>query len=433
MLSLKKRREEKLKEKELLNKIKEEEKEIEKDLPPEEKYTITQMFEMLTKKSEEDIEYESYLTEEEKQEEQESKKQEKKIIITAGSILLAVIILLIIGVNIFYNTFKPDIFKVTEPLLVSYYENKYGEKIKINSIEELTYQNDEKEIIKTGIYLATTKNNKHLMCINNELIGDDISISSINNEFLEYITTHNPNTNLITHEVDLSYQDYYINFNRNLEYINTLPSDTSLNELITSGKLTVTYKLAYQGDINIEEYQNLLNRFSNDSKFYLVKHEVGLPINLKIVTKEKIIDLNVTSEIQKEENITNIELSRDFNGVTSLELTSISQSGLEALDNHELTNGLLIEYEKERQYNKDEEEKSNYYMLRISNSSWKQHSTIQLSKSKSGNKYRELKKEEYKDIIFFEVGGYTYLISEEEALIATKKAKKGLLCNLGIC
>lgn len=433
MLSLKKRREEKLKEKELLNKIKEEEKEIEKDLPPEEKYTITQMFEMLTNKSEEDIEYESYLTEEEKQEEQESKKQEKRIIITAGSILLAVIIILIVGVNIFYNTFKPDILKVTQHLLESYYEEKYGEKVKINSIEELTYQNDEKEIIKTGIYLATTKDNKHLMCVNNELIGDDISIGSINSELLEYITINTPSTNLITHEVDLSYQDYYINFNRNLGYINTLPSNTSLNELIISDKLTITYKLIYQGDINIEEYQNLLNSFSSDSKFYLIRHEVGLPTNLKIVTKEEILDLNVTSEIQKEENITNIELSRDFNSVTSVELTSISKSGLESLDNYELTNGLLIEYEKERQYNKDEVEKTSYYMLRVSNSHWNQHSTIQLSKSKYGNKYRELKKEEYNDIIFIEVGGYTYIISEEEALIATKTAKKGFLCNLGIC
>lgn len=433
MISLKKRREEKQKEKELLRKMEEEEKEIEKELPPEDTYSFSQMLEMLHGKSEEDLEYESYLTEEELKEEEGKRKQEKKYMIIAGSIFITAITITIIGVNVFYNTFKADILKITQPLLESFYEEKYGEKPQISSIEELTYQNEEREIIKTGIYLATTKDNKHLMCINNEQIGDDISITSTKNELLEYMTINTPSTNMITHEVDISYQDYYVKFNRNLEYIRTLPSNMNLNDLIMSGKLTVTYKLVYQGEINISEYQNILNNFSTDSKFYLIKHEVGLPTNLKIISKDKTIDLNVTGEVKKDENITNIEFSRDFNAVTSIELTSISKSGLKAIGDYDLTNGLLIEYEGERRYRQEEIEKTNYYMLRVSNSIWNQTSSIQVETRKSGNQYRELDPSAYKDVIFIEVGGYTYIISEEEVLIATKIAKKGFLCNLGIC
>lgn len=433
MLSLKQRREEKKKEKELLKRIEEEEKAIEKELPPEDTYSLKDTFTLLKNKSEEDIEYESYLTEEEIKEEQDRAKQEKKIAIIAGSIFMVAIILTVVGVNVFYNTFKADILKITQPLLEDYYEEKYGEKAEITNIQELTYQNEERETINTGIYLATTKNNKHLMCINNDLIGDDISISSINNNLLEYFLVNAPTTNLITHSIDVSYEDYYIDFNRNLDYINVLPSNKSLEELLISNKLTVTYKLVYQGDININEYQNILNTFSKDSKLYLIKHEVGLPTNLKIITKDKVIDLDVTGEVKKEENITNIELSREFNNVTQVEITSVSQSGLEATGDYDLTNGLLIEYEVERQYSKDEIPKSSYYMLRVSNSPWNQTTAVQVSTSKSTNRYRELDAASATDIIYIEVGGYTYIISENEALIATKTAKKGFLCNLGIC
>lgn len=432
MLSLKKRREEKKKEKELLKKIEEEEKEIAKELPPEDKYTFRELMEVLHGKSEEDIEYESYLTEEELKEEEEKKKQEKKIFIIAGTVFTVAVVLVVVGVNVFYNTFKADILKITQPLLENYYEEKYGEKTKITNIEELTYKNEEREEIKTGIYLATTKDNRHLMCVNNEIIGDDIDINSRKNELLEYMSTNTPNTNMITHEADISYQDYYIKFNRYLEYIKTLPSNTNLNELIASGKLTVTYKLVYQEDINLNEYQNLLNNFSNDSKFYLIKHEVGLPTNLKILTKEKVIDLNVTGEVKKEDNITNIELARDFNGVTSVDITNISKSGLQSISEYNLTNGLLIEFEKERRSNKDDIEKSNYYMIRVSSSPWNQ-SSVQVETRKSGNQYRELLPNEYKDVVFIEVGGSTYIIGDEEVLIATKTEKKGFLCNLGIC
>lgn len=432
VLSFKKRREDKKKEKELLKKIAEEEKEIEKELPPEEKYTFLSIIESISSK-EEEIEYESYLTEEELQEERARKKREKKITIIAASVFIIFITSMIIGTNIIYNVFKSDLLKITQPLLESYYEEKYGEKVKISSIEELTYQNEDKKTINTGIYLATTKNNQHLMCINNELIGDDISINSINNELLDYIVNFTPSTSLITHAVDISYQDYYVKFNRSLDYIKTLPSNKSLNELIATKKLTITYKLVYQGDINIAEYQNLLDNFSSDSKLYLIKHEVGLPTNLKIISKEKIIDLNVTSEIKIEDNITNIELSREANGVTSVDLTTISKSGMESLGEYNLNNGLLIQYEKERRYRDEEKEKTNYYMLRVSNSPWNQSSVIQVSSRKFGDNYRELEKQEYKDLIFIEVGGYTYIIGDEPALIATKTAKKGFLCNLGIC
>lgn len=271
------------------------------------------------------------------------------------------------------------------------------------------------------------------MCINNELIGDDISITALNNELLEYLLNNTPSTNLISHSLDLSYRDYYINFNRNLDYIKVLPSNKNLTELVASNKLTITYKVVYQGDINIQEYQNLLTSFSNDSKIYMIKHEVGLPTNLKIISKDQVIDLNVTSEIKKEDNITNVEFSRDFNSVSSVEVTPISKSGLEATGDYDLTNGLLIEFEKERRHSKDEIPKTNYFMLKVSNSIWNQSSIVQVSTSKSTNRYRELTKETYKDLVFIEVGGYTYIIGDEEALIATKTTKKGFLCNLGIC
>ncbi len=422
------KKKQKQQEKELLKQMKEEEKALEAELPDEEKTGLLDIFKLLSGPDEEEQEYYSYLTEDEIKEEEARKKSEKKIAIIAIATILTMTIIIVVGVNIFYNTFKGDLLKVTEPIMKEYYKERYNEDVKITNIEELTYQDKTtNEEIKTGIYLATTDENKHIISVNNELLGDDISTSAISDEVLNYISEFSSNTDVISHSLELSYQDYYYSFNRYLDYINALPYNISLDELIASKKLTVTYKLIYQNDINFDEYLNIINNFSDDSAFYLIKHEMGLPVNLTIIKKDSITSLDVIARTPKEEDITHIELDRNKNDVTIIDISSIGEGSMQSLDNQILTNGLKVEAERSRA-NRDEEEKSKYIMIKYSKSISK-NSIVQLSSS-----YQELNKSDYQDIIFIEAGTETYIISENDYIIATKTTKKqGILCNFGLC
>lgn len=421
------------KSKKILEEQLQEEKKLEEevnDLMPEPSFKIADSLKLLKGKSEEDMEYESYLTEDELKEEKEKEKETKKIVYLSISVFVISAIVIIVGANIFYNLNKSELLRITEPLLKEYYEDRYNEKLKVKEIKELTTKDEKNNEIKTGIYLLTTKDDKHLMSVNNELIGDDISTNKVSEEIENIFKSRIGEENIITDDIELSYMDYYTKYNRYLDYINVIPANMSTTELEESNKLTVTYKAVYQNDIDLYNLQGLLQTFSSDSAIYLLKQETGGPAKVSIITKDKILELPITVQNDKTTDIVQLEFDRNLDGITSLDVTNIVESSMQGKDNYRLINGYLIEYDY--RINRDEE-KEKYYLVRFPKEKLNKNNFVELSTSRYSEYYTELDKEDYIDAIIIEVGSYSYLLSDQEIFIAQKAQKKGFLCNFGIC
>ena len=54
----------------------------------------------------------------------------------------------------------------------------------------------------------------------------------------------------------------------------------------------MTYKLFYQGDIDLNNVLKLFNECNDESSFYLLKMEIGIPKKLTIINKNSIFDMN---------------------------------------------------------------------------------------------------------------------------------------------
>lgn len=435
MKSLKELKKEKLKEKETYEKIKQEEEELEKELNeimPEPSFSFKETLDILKGKDEEELEYESYLTEEELKQEEEKRKEEIKIAKTAAIIISTAFIVVIVGANVFYNIFKSELLKVTEPMLKSHYEAVTGEKAKTKTIEELKTKNEENKEVGTGIYLLTTKDNKHIMSVNNELIGDDIAVSTKKEEVNEFIKPYLGNVELIIDSLSLSYDDYYVSYNRYLDYMNVLPSALSTEELISSNKLVITYKAIYQGDLDINNIENLIERFSNNSSILLFKQESAGITNVTFVKQGSTHSFDITAEIDKDDDITYLELDRNLNGVIDTEIHLYVNSSVSTDTDYNVANPISIKKETERR-NRDEEEKPEYYLLRISSSLITDEGFVELSETKRDDNYKEKEKKDYDDIYMLTIGSNTYVFGENNIFIGQRRGQKSYLCKLGIC
>lgn len=425
---------EKRQDKETLERLKKEEEELEREvneLMPESKFSFKESFELLKNKDEEEAEYESYLTEEELEEENRKKREEVKIIKIAESVMISVIILTIISVNVFYNTFKSDLLKITEPMLKEHYENITGEKAKTKTIEEFTVKGENNEMIKTGIYLLTTEDNKHIMSLNNELIGDDINISQKKEHVKDHINPYLGEVELVIDTIDLSYDDYYTTYNRYLEYINVLPAKLSMEELLNSNKLTLTYKAIYKGEIDTNSILNIMTTFSPNSCMLLFKQESSGITNATIIKNNKAITLNITAEIEKTDGISYLELDRNINNVSDVKVSKYANSSVSTEEDYTVVNPISIKKESER--NREEEEKTSYYLIRVSSSLINDTGFLELSTYKKEDTYREIKREEYEDVLLLTIGSHTYIFGENNLFIGQKGGKKSFLCKLGIC
>ena len=358
----------------------------------------------------------------------ENKRLTIKLGIGAGTIAIALISLFIVlkQVN------KTDLEKITIPLMQDYYLNKYGTKTNIDNINELcTYVKNEKnetEQVCSGIYVATTEDDKHIISIKNEQIGDDVSISKIKQKYQDYSLEIMNSMDIIDTSPMLSYKDYYLNYNMYYDYIEVLPSNYEFDELYNSGKLTVTDVIIYQGDFNYETVKNLLVNLSNDSMFYFIKLEKGLPINLTIVNKFGAWSANVSTSIKQNKNITYYELSRDVNAVSKLSLSEVKGSDIVLLDDtKEVKKAYSITIKTESQ-NSNEPQKASFYLLSFDSGSLSTSNLIQF-KGGYDNDYQELSKDEYKRVITFKSGGKVYLIANTNIYIANTSHKSNWLCE----
>lgn len=435
MKSLKQIKKEKQREKELLEKIKKEEEEIEKEvneIMQEPKFSFKESLELLKGKDEEEAEYESYLTEEELAEEENKRKEEKRIIKTAAVVMVSVVIVTIVGVRVFYDTFKSDLLKVTEPLLKSHYEEITGEKAKTKTIEEFMTKDENKKDIGTGIYLLTTEDNKHIMSVNNELIGDDLRIESKKEEVKKYLQPYLGNIELVTDSIALSYDDYYITYNRFVDYINVLPSKLTTEELISSNKLTLTYKAIYKGDVDLASIANMINNFSTNSTILLFKQDMTGISNVTLIKRGITHSFNITAEIEKNDGITYLELDRNVNDIIDVSASLHSSSSVSTEKDYNIVNPISIKAEKNRR-NRDEEEKPAYYLIRLVSSLITEDGFVELSTYKREDTYREIEKDDYEDVFLFTIGSYTYVFGENDLFIGQIRGKKTFLCKLGIC
>lgn len=435
MKSLKQIKKEKQREKELLEKIKKEEEEIEKEvneIMQEPKFSFKESLELLKGKDEEEAEYESYLTEEELAEEENKIKEEKRIIKTAAVVMVSVVIVTIVGVRVFYDTFKSDLLKVTEPLLKSHYEEITGEKAKTKTIEEFMTKDENKKDIGTGIYLLTTEDDKHIMSVNNELIGDDLRIESKKEEVKKYLQPYLGNIELVTDSIALSYDDYYLTYNRFVDYINVLPSKLTTEELISSNKLTLTYKAIYKGDLDLASITNIINNFSANSTILLFKQDMTGISNVTLIKRGITHSFNITAEIEKNDGITYLELDRNVNDIIDVSASLHSSSSVSTENDYNIVNPLSIKAEKNRR-NRDEEEKPAYYLIRLASSLITEDGFVELSTYKREDTYREIEKDDYEDVFLFTIGSYTYVFGENNLFIGQIRGKKTFLCKLGIC
>lgn len=435
MKSLKQIKKEKQREKELLEKIKKEEEELEKEvneIMQEPKFSFKESLELLKGKDEEEAEYESYLTEEELAEEENKRKEEKRIIKTAAVVMVSVVIVTIVGVRVFYDTFKSDLLKVTEPLLKSHYEEITGKKAKTKTIEEFMTKDENKKDAGTGIYLLTTEDDKHIMSVNNELIGDDLRIESKKEEVKKYLQPYLGNIELVTDSIALSYDDYYLTYNRFVDYINVLPSKLTTEELISSNKLTLTYKAIYKGDLDLASIGNIINNFSANSTILLFKQDMTGISNVSLIKRGITHSFNITAEIEKNDGITYLELDRNINDIIDVSASLHSSSSVSTENDYNIVNPLSIKAEKNRR-NRDEEEKPAYYLIRLASSLITEDGFVELSTYKREDTYREIEKDDYEDVFLFTIGSYTYVFGENDLFIGQIRGKKTFLCKLGIC
>lgn len=418
-------------EREILKKMDEEEKALEQEVDaamPKEKVKLV---DLIFDEDEEEKELEEYMTDAEKEEMATYKKENKRLIIIVGSVLGTIFISLFVLLFFFSEAIKSDLLKVTLPIMEDYYQQKYNTKLNYFNIDYLCQKIDSKEECSNIAHL-TTKENRHIMAIDNKMLGDDINSDKLTNEYNDYMHNRLAELDIIGNSAILSYEDYYLNYNIHADYIKALPSDLSLNSLINSKKLTITDVIMYQGLYNYNYVKNFLNNFSQDSVIYLIGTKNGIPSSLKIVSSKYHYEFNITATLELEKKITYYELDRSKNNVSNLVVKHINENDIKTLHNYDITNAYGFQFETQKSYNRDEE-LPNYYFVRLDDAAFSESNIYEFSMSNYGSDYEELKEEEYIPVITYRSGSSTYIISNSNIGIGNIQEKEGFLCKLGLC
>lgn len=407
---------------------------------------MANFFDILWPDDEEEIdkEYESILSDKEKEELKTMAKEEKRLKIIAASIM---VLTLISGIAIFYSYVyfnRSHYEKVTAPIIKSYFKEHYNADIDTDNNCFICYdeKNDKGETEEkcTNLLITTTNTRKHVLTIDDKYIGDDVNQNSFKTSYIADFENTFSNMGIIYDDAQLSYKDYYHDYNSYLDYINILPINMKYEEMVKTNKITVVGKVLYQGEENINDIRSYLSSFSDDSAIYLIKLNQGLPYKLVIVKKNEVFQANFNNNLKITNDITYYELDRNINGTSSVELRDVSTHGIgESYSNrrydanaieYEYKNGQYFEFEYERAYY-NEPQKPHYYLLKYSNGKFIPNFVLF---DGGGSNYTEQDKEDYPLFITITLGSETYIIGDESFGIALKTEKKqGFLCNLGLC
>ncbi len=417
-------------EKELLKKMAAEDEALEKEIDaemPKEKFSLV---DLIFDEDEEEKELLEYMTESEKEELAQEKKETKRLIITIGSIFGGLIISVSIFLFFFAEAVKPDLLKTTLPIMEKYYQEKYHTKLNYYNIDYLCREVNNKEECSNIVQL-TTKENRHIMAVDNKNLGDDIRSDEITNEYNDYMHNHLAELDIIGNNAVLSYQDYYLTYNIHADYIKALPAEMDFNALIKSKKLTITDVIFYKGNYNYNYIKNYLNNFSQDSTLYLIGTTNGVPASLSIVSPHFHYEFAITATINLDKKITYYELDRTKNSVSSLSVKAINENDIVTKDNYLITNAYGFEYETQR--NNSDEQKPHYFFVRIDDATFSESNIYEFSLGGYHDNYDELASDEYVPVITYRLGNATYIISNAEIGIGNIKQKESFLCKLGLC
>ena len=454
--ALEKRKYYKKKAKELKKQEKELDKEVEKEynekypkdhsnIPNKLARKFAEFFDILWPDDEDilDKEYEEYMSEEEKKNLEDMKKEEKRVIITAA---IAFTIIISIGVTIFYTYIyftRSHYEKVISPMIKEYFKNHYDAEIQTDNNSFICYEvKDEENRTKeecTDLLITTTNTKKHVLTIGDEYKGDDVNQMSFRKSFRTDFENQFSDIGLVYDETSLSYKDFYHDYNYYLDYINILPINMTYQELIDTGKVTITTKVLYQGEYNLDRIKYFLQDFSDDSRIYLIKVNQGLPSKVTMIGKDYFFEANVTNTLKMTNDIYFYELDRTINGTSMCSVKDVSTHGInssytnkryDSKVEYQFNNGNYFELEYERPRWK-EEPKPHFYIIKYTNSRF--INNFILFKGSNGH-YTELDKNKYPMFVTMTIGSETYIIGEDEFGIASKTEKKeSVWCNFGLC
>lgn len=418
-------------EKEYLKKLAEEEKELEREIDAEIPKEKVKLVDIIFDEDEEEKELMEYMTDAEKEELEHYKKENKRLIIISGSILSGIVVVLFIFLFFFSEAIKSDLLKTTLPIMEDYYQKRYNTKLNYFDINYLCKTVDNKEKCSNIAHL-TTKENRHIMAIDNQTLGDDIKSEEMTNEYNDYMHNHLAELDIIGNNAILSYQDYYLDYNIHADYIRALPANQNLNDLINSKKLTITDVIIYQGTYNYNYVKNYLNNFSDDSVIYLIGTKNGIPSSLQIVSANYHYEFNITATLELDKKITYYELDRLKNNISSLSVKHINGNDIKTLNNYSITNAYGFQFETQRSYNRDENLPT-YFFVRLDDATFSESNIYEFSINNYGSTYDELKSDDYIPVITYRLGTSTYIISNSNIGIGTIKEKEGFLCKIGLC
>ncbi len=369
-------------------------------------------------------ELEEYKTEAEKEEDKKKKQAEKKFLIGAISIFSSIIVVAIIGLLIFGEIIKTDLEKVTQPILEDYYLKTFNEKPKLQGI---TYLDKEKHIV-----LARFRSGINVMCVDNKHIGDDSTYGSIYNDYKNYLINVMQAPNFIIHKPKLSYVPYEVKYNYYIDYIDTLPSDLTFNELLSNHSLDIVDIIIYERDINKENIKNMLNNFGNNSIIYLIKTSGQNVINFSVVTKDSIQSFDVLEEKYSNQDDTFFKFDQSINKVEYVDI--ITKSDGFDRDNYKYTN--IKTFEVDHSYlrytgSREEDTRSEYYLVRLKKGLSYDNFTILTGHGESYSLYDE---DKTPLVLGIETQNGYLVFGTKEVMIGNRDSeRKSWLCRLNLC
>lgn len=405
---------------------------------------MANFFDILWPDDEEQIdkEYMDMLSDAEKKELGLMKTENKRVLTIASIIMSSALTIACIVVYVAVMLNKSHYEKVIKPMINNYYQFHYFKEIQVLSHEDICYEvMDEKHSRKeecTNLHLSYINDGTHVITINDEYIGDDVNQNSFKESYKAKIENRFSYLGIVDQDVTLSYKDLYHDYYLYEDYSKILPVGKNFDELLNSRKLTISNVILYKNELNINDMQNYIKNFSDDSAIYLIKVSAGLPSNLTIIKKDYVFDSSVSNSTPLKENITNYELDRNVNSINDISVKDVSTHGINNIysdyddkKTYQYNDGIYISTEYERAWG-DEPQKPHYYLIKFTNGSYK-YNNLALFDGSNG-RYSEMEKKEYPFYITLTIGNDTYLIGDDSLGIANKtKKKSGFLCNLGLC
>lgn len=368
------------------------------------------------------------MTESQKKDFNEDKKFEKRFTITAISLFITIIVLFVGGVFIFRINTMTEFESTIKPMIEDYYANTFNSKDKLKEINYLTYKDENNQIVKSNIVLATFSSGINVMTIDATTLGDDVSYQSKYDEYKEFIRNNLSDVKIYNTEPLLTYNPYVLKYNMYLDYIDVLPVDKTFEELKNDQSLTVIDRISYEGYLNVGIIQNILSNFSDNSVYYLFQMQGERLLKFSIVTKYNIREYDITSYKKIGDDVTFFEFDSEKNVISGVDVTKISDLISDDY-NYQYTYNKKFEPIKSRGSIRRDDTRTKMYLVRMDKAPINGNYVYL-----DINKYEELEVDKYPDSIYFRTSYGVFVLAEKEVAIGNKQNYEAAwYCRFGFC